>query len=77
MAMTDIERSTEDFNASEKSLPDQIENSIESPPVGGNRFENAETKTAVTASGDRAVVLMDLDNGLVGWESADDPENPT
>lgn len=28
------------------------------------------------ASGDRALVLIDLDNGLVGWESADDPENP-
>lgn len=28
------------------------------------------------SSGDRALVLMDLENGLVGWDSADDPENP-
>jgi hypothetical protein len=33
-------------------------------------------ETAAPASGDRVLVLMDLDNGLVGWESADDPENP-
>lgn len=33
-------------------------------------------KAAAQGSGDRAVVLMDLDNGLVGWESADDPDNP-
>ena len=33
-------------------------------------------QAAIQASGDRALVLMDLDNGLVGWESDDDPENP-
>lgn len=32
--------------------------------------------TAPLPSGNRALVLMDLENGLVGWESADDPENP-
>ncbi|KAF2708406.1 MFS general substrate transporter [Pleomassaria siparia CBS 279.74] len=31
---------------------------------------------AATASGDRTLVLMDLENGLVGWESAEDPDNP-
>jgi hypothetical protein len=33
-------------------------------------------QAAAHASGDRVLVLMDLDNGLVGWESDDDPENP-
>jgi predicted HAD superfamily phosphohydrolase YqeG len=28
------------------------------------------------SSGDRVLVLMDLDNGLVGWESDEDTENP-
>lgn len=41
-------------------------------------IDNVDDDAQATAqgSGDRAVVLMDLDNGLVGWESADDPENP-
>jgi hypothetical protein len=29
-----------------------------------------------SATGDRVLVLMDLDNGLVGWEDDNDPENP-
>jgi predicted HAD superfamily phosphohydrolase YqeG len=37
---------------------------------------NDIAQAATQGTGDRAVVLMDLDNGLVGWESADDPENP-
>ncbi|KAH7075605.1 putative MFS multidrug transporter [Paraphoma chrysanthemicola] len=28
------------------------------------------------ATGDRVLVLMDLDKGLVGWEDENDPENP-
>jgi hypothetical protein len=34
------------------------------------------TRTAAQASGDRVLVLMDLDSGLVGWESEKDPDNP-
>jgi len=37
--------------------------------------EEAE-KPAISASGDRTLVLMDLDNGLVRWKSDSDPENP-
>ncbi|KAJ4297846.1 hypothetical protein N0V90_005742 [Kalmusia sp. IMI 367209] len=51
--------------------------------VVGAQLTDADTvppreKDGSTAqpSGDRALVLMDLDNGLVGWDSADDPENP-
>ncbi|KAF2257018.1 putative MFS multidrug transporter [Trematosphaeria pertusa] len=38
--------------------------------------QTEKARPAVQASGDRAVVLMDLENGMVGWESAEDPENP-
>ncbi|KAH7090532.1 putative MFS multidrug transporter [Paraphoma chrysanthemicola] len=31
---------------------------------------------AASNTGDRIVVLMDLDKGLVGWEDENDPENP-
>jgi hypothetical protein len=35
-----------------------------------------DAHVAAQSSGDRVLVLMDLDNGLVGWESDEDPDNP-
>ncbi|KAF2464969.1 MFS general substrate transporter [Lindgomyces ingoldianus] len=49
---------------SETSLPEDVEKE----PLG--------KLGATTAIGDRCLVVMDLENGLVGWESGDDPANP-
>jgi hypothetical protein len=71
--------------SSEKSVPEEervdTEKDVEKDMVGTNVADpdivSQEKSTApAQASGDRALVLMDLDNGLVGWDSADDPENP-
>jgi len=59
---------------SEKSVPDDAEKEIESAGVTESKHEDA--KPAAQASGDRALVLMDLENGMVGWDSAEDPDNP-
>jgi hypothetical protein len=59
---------------SEKSVPDDAEKEIESAGATDIRHEHA--KPAAQASGDRALVLMDLENGMVGWDSAEDPDNP-
>lgn len=64
---------------SEKSLPNDndIERDTSSiPATDDNNVPQEAPKQATTTSGDRAVVLMDLRNGLVGWESPEDPENP-
>ena len=62
---------------SEKSIPDDIEEGIAAIPVEDlDIVAPDKPEVAAQASGDRALVLMDLDNGLVGWESAEDPENP-
>ena len=59
---------------SEKSMPPDIEKEIASTNTPDQQHEDA--KAAAQASGDRALVLMDLENGMVGWESASDPDNP-
>jgi hypothetical protein len=59
--------------------PPRLNNEKDAPVVpteGINSILPNSFETAAPASGDRVLVLMDLDNGLVGWESADDPENP-
>ena len=63
---------------SEKSVvPDDIEKGIAAVPVEDLDIIAPDKPEAATqASGDRALVLMDLDNGLVGWENDEDPENP-
>ncbi|KAH7392747.1 putative MFS multidrug transporter [Pyrenochaeta sp. MPI-SDFR-AT-0127] len=62
---------------SEKSIPGDVENGPTVTLVEGADIASPEKpEAAVEASGDRALVLMDLDNCLVGWDSADDPENP-
>jgi hypothetical protein len=59
---------------SEKSVPDDVEKEIASS--GATNVKHEDAIPVAQASGDRALVLMDLDNGMVGWESAEDPENP-
>jgi predicted HAD superfamily phosphohydrolase YqeG len=59
---------------SKESISDDIEKEIESPSTPIAKHE--EVQPNAQASGDRTLVLMDLDNGLVGWESASDPDNP-
>jgi predicted HAD superfamily phosphohydrolase YqeG len=46
------------------------------PVDGVDTTPSIDVQPTAQASGDRVVVLMDLDNGLVGWESDDDPDNP-
>lgn len=46
------------------------------PADGVDTVPANNTPPSAPASGDRVVVLTDLDNGLVGWESDDDPDNP-
>lgn len=63
--------------SSEKSIPDDIEKGIVAIPVEDlDIIAPEKPEVAAQASGDRALVLMDLENGLVGWESDGDPENP-
>lgn len=61
---------------SETSLPELTEKDVD--PVTERDVHEVEKtdKPAISASGDRTLVLMDLDNGLVGWESDTDPDNP-
>lgn len=62
---------------SERSLPENMEKDIMGlPSEGVDGLEHGKPIPAPTASGDRALVLMDLENGMVGWESAEDPDNP-
>ena len=62
--------------SSTKSLV-ETEKDVEIDPL-----RNVETPSpkdqqiAAHSSGDRTLVLMDLDNGLVGWESEEDPSQP-
>jgi len=68
---TDAERS------SEESLPERMEKDIEGLPTETvDILQNGKHLPIVTATGDRTLVLMDLENGMVGWESEEDPENP-
>jgi hypothetical protein len=63
--------------SSEKSVHEDLEKGVNVIPVEDVDIVAPEKpEAAAQASGDRALVLMDLDNGLVGWESAEDPENP-
>lgn len=63
--------------SSEKSVPDDIEKEIVGAVASDIHHVTQEKVTPTPqASGDRALVLMDLDNGLVGWESAEDSNNP-
>lgn len=68
--MPDTEKHEPDF--SEKPMS-ELERSASVNTVDNM---NGGSQVNAQASGDRAIVLMDLENGLVGWESADDPENP-
>lgn len=63
---------------SEKSVvPDDIEKGIAAVPVEDlDIVAPDKPEVAAHVSGDRALVLMDLDHGLVGWDSDEDPENP-
>lgn len=63
---------------SEKSVvPEDIEKGIAAVPVEDlDIAAPGKPEVAAQASGDRALVLMDLDNGLVGWDNDEDPENP-
>ncbi|KAL1606817.1 hypothetical protein SLS60_004226 [Paraconiothyrium brasiliense] len=57
-----------DKDVEKKLLPTQINE----PEI----LSSEKVAPTAQASGDRALVLMDLNNGLVGWDSAGDPENP-
>lgn len=62
---------------SEKSFPENLENDlVDLPSEIGETLQHDKAMPSATASGDRALVLMDLENGMVGWESAEDPDNP-
>lgn len=61
--------------SSEKSVPDDVEKEIVSAGTTYN-IEDRDINPAPQASGDRALELMDIENGMVGWESVDDPDNP-
>jgi len=61
---------------SEKSLPENSEEGIVGMPNETVTDLQDKFIPIVATSGDRTLVLMDLDNGMVGWESADDPDNP-
>lgn len=68
---------THDDNGSEKSITEDIEKGVIVTPIEDVNVVHPDNPEAVVqASGDRSLVLMDLANCLVGWESADDPENP-
>lgn len=56
---------------------EDIEKTVVVAPVEGlDADSQVRPQTPAQSNGDVKLVLMDLDNGLVGWESADDPENP-
>lgn len=57
-------------------LKNEIEKDITTTFPSDDDVKQEDVATSPQASGDRAVVLMDLDNGLVGWESIEDPANP-
>ena len=57
-------------------LNNEIEKEITTTFPSDDNVKQEDVVASPQASGDRAVVLMDLDNGLVGWESIDDPANP-
>ena len=61
---------------SEKSFPENIEKDFVDLPSETETLQHDKAMPSATASGDRALVLMDLENGMVGWETADDPDNP-
>ena len=62
---------------SEKSLPENIEkDSVGLPAADEDNLRHEKSRPAVTATGDRFLVLMDLENGMVGWDCAEDPDNP-
>lgn len=61
----------------EKSAPEVIEKDSDLPAADADESNHDnKPRTAAAPSGDRALVLMDLDDGLVGWDSDKDPENP-
>lgn len=63
--------------SSEKSLQDDVEKEIVGAAATDvSQVEEERARPKPQASGDRALVLMDLENGLVGWENSEDPENP-
>lgn len=68
------------MGTSENSLPEDLERAeaivgLEVDGVAQDE-KSADGEPAIAASGDRALILMDLENDLVGWESNDDPMNP-
>lgn len=62
--------------SSEKSVPGTIEKDAYLPAMDVDNLQQEKSRVAATVSGDRDLVLMDLESGLVGWESDKDPENP-
>jgi hypothetical protein len=61
------------------SEPLRIDNEKETqvqPTENLDFIRPSDPQPAAQSSGDQVLILMDLDNGLVGWESDDDPENP-
>ncbi|KAF2017158.1 putative MFS multidrug transporter [Aaosphaeria arxii CBS 175.79] len=64
-------------HGSEHSLPGGVnEDIVALPATDSDSIRGEKSNPATSTSGDRALVLMDLENGLVGWENAEDPENP-
>ena len=61
---------------SEKSLPENSEEDIVGMPNEAVTDIRDKFTPPAATSGDRTPVLMDLENGMVGWESAGDPDNP-
>lgn len=61
---------------SEKSVLEHLEENVGIAATEVDNLQEEKPKEFATASGDRALVLMHLENGLVGWENSQDPENP-
>jgi hypothetical protein len=62
---------------SEESFPENTEKDlVDLPSETDDTLQHDKVMPSTTVSGDRALVLMDLENGMVGWESAEDPDNP-
>jgi hypothetical protein len=62
---------------SEKSFPENMEKDLVDLPIEAEKsLQHDKAIPSATASGDRVLILTDLENGMVGWESAEDPDNP-
>jgi hypothetical protein len=72
--MADVQNYSE--KSSERSSMDDSKNIPDEPLEVVDSVSRNNPQAVAQVSGERPLVLMDLENGLVGWESDQDPENP-